>query len=146
MLQSIELFSTNRSPFDSNSVFVDNLVSFYDYFKWESARHFPEQTLSMIHLGSAITAGALSDFLCNPMFVVRTRLQTESLHHNASFTGNKGPTSSKHTIQQTVQMIYAEGGFNILERHDCKFTWLITCSSPISRVRKVKGILSGKQS
>lgn len=68
----------------------------------------------MIHLGSAITAGALSDFLCNPMFIVRTRLQTASLHHNFNSIGNKRTLSSssskKLTIQQTVRMLYAEGG------------------------------------
>ena len=64
----------------------------------------------MIHLGSAITAGALSDFLCNPMFVVRTRLQTESLHNNTNSSGNKGTSSPKQTILQTVRTLYAEGG------------------------------------
>lgn len=61
----------------------------------------------MIHLGSAITAGALSDVLCNPMFVIRTRLQTEALHNTIE---NKMSSFSKQTIQQTVRMLYAEGG------------------------------------
>lgn len=64
----------------------------------------------MIHLGSAITAGALSDLLCNPMFVVRTRLQTESLHHNFNSVRSNSMSSSKKTIQETIRILYAEGG------------------------------------
>jgi hypothetical protein len=36
---------------------------------------------ALIHLTSAISAGAVADILCNPMFVIRTRMQTEALHY-----------------------------------------------------------------
>lgn len=44
------------------------------------------------------------------MFVVRTRLQTESLHHKISPIGESWTSSSKQTIQETVRALYAEGG------------------------------------
>jgi solute carrier family 25 (mitochondrial folate transporter), member 32 len=89
-------------------------VSFYDYFKRTWSRRFPEQNLSLVHLGSAITAGAISDLLCNPMFVVRTRLQTESLHRNVNNPEVSGLT--QRTIVQTIQLLFAEGGFFIFWR------------------------------
>ena len=44
------------------------------------------------------------------MFVVRTRLQTESLHHNIDCDGGKNISSSKQTIHETIRILYAEGG------------------------------------
>ena len=63
-------------------------------------------TPSLVHLGSAVTAGAVSDVICNPMFVVRTRLQTESLHHQRQHW----------TIRQTIASLYREGGLLIFWR------------------------------
>ena len=34
----------------------------------------------IIHCLSAISTGAVADLICNPFFVVRTRLQTQALH------------------------------------------------------------------
>jgi solute carrier family 25 folate transporter 32 len=45
-------------------------------------------------------AGAAADIICNPMFVVRTRLQTEALHGTVTPSG----------IFQTVRALHAEGG------------------------------------
>ena len=50
-------------------------------------------------MSSAVMSGIVSDIVCNPMFVVRTRLQTESLH------GTHG-----HGIIQTTKALYQEGG------------------------------------
>jgi solute carrier family 25 (mitochondrial folate transporter), member 32 len=60
---------------------------------------------SFIHGLSAISAGAIADIVCNPMFVVRTRLQTEALHGN-----------HHTTILQTVAALYREGGLLIFWR------------------------------
>jgi solute carrier family 25 folate transporter 32 len=66
----------------------------------------PDRNPSLIHCGSAILAGAAADILCNPMFVVRTRLQTEALHGSRV----------AHGIFQTVQSLYKEGGVFIFWR------------------------------
>jgi solute carrier family 25 (mitochondrial folate transporter), member 32 len=79
---------------------------------------------SLIHMMSAVQAGAIADVVCNPMFVVRTRLQTEALHDLASrpATGGAGASSSTSptssmlrpprtlTIAATVRNLYREGG------------------------------------
>lgn len=56
-------------------------------------------------MGSAISAGAIADVLINPMFVVRTRLQTEALYTNA-----------QSTIAKTIRDLYQEGGWRIFWR------------------------------
>lgn len=60
-------------------------------------------------MGAAVGAGAVADVLCNPMFVIRTRLQTEALHHTATSTAP--PPSS--TILSTARQLYAESNGNI---------------------------------
>jgi solute carrier family 25 (mitochondrial folate transporter), member 32 len=74
------------------------------------SRYFPEQHASLIHMGSAVSAGAISDVLCNPMFVVRTRLQTESLHifYKKSLLAESSRKQS--TIIQMIKQLYSEGG------------------------------------
>jgi solute carrier family 25 folate transporter 32 len=66
----------------------------------------PGRNPALIHCGSAILAGAAADVLCNPMFVVRTRLQTEALHGSRV----------AHGIVQTIQSLYKEGGVLIFWR------------------------------
>jgi solute carrier family 25 folate transporter 32 len=61
---------------------------------------------ALIHLTSAISAGAVADILCNPMFVIRTRMQTEALHYFQMPEGDRKP----HSILQTVRGLYKEGG------------------------------------
>lgn len=73
-------------------------------------RHFPEQHTSVIHMGSAVSAGAISDVLCNPMFVVRTRLQTESLHIFVEKSLHAENSPKQSTITQMMKQIYSEGG------------------------------------
>jgi solute carrier family 25 (mitochondrial folate transporter), member 32 len=74
---------------------------------YSSNDHFTPilQYTSLIHGLSAISAGAIADIVCNPMFVVRTRLQTEALHGN-----------HHTTILQTVAALYREGGVLIFWR------------------------------
>jgi solute carrier family 25 folate transporter 32 len=76
---------------------------------------------SLIHLVSAVQAGAIADIVCNPMFVVRTRLQTQALHDVA----NRRPALSSQlsppsiaparspptlSIAATVRSVFRESG------------------------------------
>ena len=76
----------------------------YDDCKRRWTVEYPDVNPMWVHMGSAISAGAVSDVICNPMFVVRTRLQTEALHS----MGN-GP-QSKLSMIQTARALYQEGG------------------------------------
>jgi len=67
---------------------------------------------ALIHLTSAITAGAVADIICNPMFVIRTRMQTEALHYFQVPVQQRKP----HTILQTATMLYKEGSIPIFWR------------------------------
>ena len=60
----------------------------------------------LVHMSSAIMAGAVADFFCNPMFVVRTRMQTEVLHYMERPVADRKP----HGIAQTVKGLYRENG------------------------------------
>ena len=51
-------------------------------------------------MAAAIMAGTISDIVCNPMFVVRTRLQTEALHG----------TGEKQSMIQTARALLVESG------------------------------------
>lgn len=79
----------------------------YDHFKRTWSQH--NANPAWVHMGSAVTAGGISDVICNPMFVVRTRIQTEILHELAA---NHRP----NTILQTIQALYREGGIAIFWR------------------------------
>lgn len=71
-----------------------------------------EAVKHMVHMGSAIGAGAIADFFCNPMFVVRTRMQTEALHYMEVPRSERKP----HGILQTIKGLYAEGGILVFWR------------------------------
>lgn len=62
---------------------------------------------SGVHMASAVLAGSVADFVCNPMFVVRTRMQTEALHmfENGVVEGHR-----TMGIGETVKSLYREGG------------------------------------
>lgn len=84
----------------------------YQYMKDEIAKVaigndsiMKDQGGALIHMSSAILAGGVVDFVCNPMFVVRTRMQTEALH-----------TSSQLSITGTFKNLYQEGGIPIFWR------------------------------
>ena len=62
-----------------------------------------------VHIVSAIFAGAIADFVCNPLFVVRTRMQTEALHYFERPLEERKP----HGIISTVKGLYREGGQSI---------------------------------
>ena len=77
----------------------------YDDCKRRWAHDYPEVNPMWIHMGAAVTAGVVSDIICNPMFVVRTRLQTEALHNVAN-----GRPPERLSMIQTAKALYAEGG------------------------------------
>jgi len=67
---------------------------------------------ALVHLSSAISAGAVADVICNPMFVVRTRMQTEALHYFQTPPSERQP----HGLIRTVGGMYKEGGVPIFWR------------------------------
>eukprot|EP00581_Thalassiosira_minuscula_P017957 CAMPEP_0183732028 /NCGR_PEP_ID=MMETSP0737-20130205/37249_1 /TAXON_ID=385413 /ORGANISM="Thalassiosira miniscula, Strain CCMP1093" /LENGTH=379 /DNA_ID=CAMNT_0025964919 /DNA_START=421 /DNA_END=1557 /DNA_ORIENTATION=- len=67
---------------------------------------------ALVHLSSAMTAGAVADIVCNPMFVVRTRMQTEALHYFQMPLSERKP----HGVAKTVLGMYKEGGLPVFWR------------------------------
>lgn len=84
----------------------------YEEFKRRWSTRSPEVNPSIVHMGSAVGAGVIADIICNPMFVIRTRLQTEALHDAASGVPPHKPT----TILTTAQSLLREGGPRIFWR------------------------------
>jgi solute carrier family 25 folate transporter 32 len=87
-------------------------VTIYDDLKRRAAYEYPHIHPAVIHMGSAVAAGGVADSFANPMFVVRTRLQTESLHDMA----NHAPSHKPATIRATVVSLLKEGGPKIFYR------------------------------
>ena len=69
-------------------------VPLYDEFKWRAQQRYPDQNPVLLHMGSAVAAGAVADVLCNPAFVVRTRLQTEAVHRMQQATAAAAESSN----------------------------------------------------
>jgi len=84
----------------------------YDDLKRRWSSVSPTTNPSVVHCGSAVLAGGVSDLICNPMFVVRTRLQTEALHHIVEHTTQREPSG----IIRTIKSLYKEGGYPIFWR------------------------------
>ena len=59
----------------------------YDETKYLCSIHYPHLHPSIVHCGSAVFTGAIADVFCNPLFFIRTRLQTQALHQLAEHTG-----------------------------------------------------------
>lgn len=76
----------------------------YNDLKRYGATAYPQHSTAIIHMGAAVSAGAVSDILCNPLFVIRTRIQTDFLH------GGGVPKS----IAETARSLLAESGGNYL--------------------------------
>jgi solute carrier family 25 (mitochondrial folate transporter), member 32 len=71
---------------------------------------------ALVHMGSAVLAGGIADVLINPMFVVRTRMQTEGLHHLNLNNNGKNFNATRTSLYQTVRNLYQEGGYSIFWR------------------------------
>jgi solute carrier family 25 (mitochondrial folate transporter), member 32 len=83
----------------------------YDETKYYVSTNYPEYHPSMVHMSSAVFTGAVADVICNPLFVVRTRLQTQALHQLADHQ-NLQATG----IVQTAKELYAQHGFPVFWR------------------------------
>jgi solute carrier family 25 folate transporter 32 len=76
----------------------------YDETKFIVRQKYPQwnqQHPSLVHCGSAVFTGAVADVICNPLFVVRTRLQTQALHNMAD--GISGQTGMYKTALELYQ-------------------------------------------
>lgn len=70
------------------------------------------QCPAVVHMWSAILAGGVADFVCNPMFLVRTRMQTEALHYFEQPLAERCP----HGVIRTIRNLYSEGGIPVFWR------------------------------
>ena len=100
-----------------------NKVPLYDDFKRHSQNRYPHANPSLIHMSSAVLAGAVSDVICNPLFVIRTRIQTEALHSimknsasSSSITSSAQIPKTHTGMIQTIKLLYEEGGWRIFWR------------------------------
>lgn len=76
------------------------------HIRWED---YNSRVPPQVHLVSAILAGAGADLVCNPLFVVRTRMQTEALHYLERSVEDQRPLG----MAKTVKHLYREGGVKI---------------------------------
>jgi len=77
----------------------------------------------VVHCLSAIATGAVADVICNPFFVVRTRLQTQALHEltaSASSGGsgsvNSGKPHQRVSMLQMAQRLKSQHGIPVFWR------------------------------
>jgi solute carrier family 25 (mitochondrial folate transporter), member 32 len=133
------VFSSSSSSSTTYSNGTEHIVPLYEEFKkrGEQQRQQQQRQLldndndntnnngimvlpaAVVHMGSAVLAGGIADVLINPMFVVRTRMQTEGLHtHFSSSTNNNHSTTPpvRTSLYQTVRNLYKEGGVAIFWR------------------------------
>ena len=71
----------------------------------------------VIHCVSAILTGAVADVICNPFFVVRTRLQTQALHELTE--GNLG----KNNVQQKSRVSMLQMARLLKQEHGLPVFW-----------------------
>jgi solute carrier family 25 folate transporter 32 len=83
----------------------------YDETKYYVSTNYPDYHPSLVHMGSAVFTGAVADVICNPCFVVRTRLQTQALHQFADHEALKATG-----MVQTAKDLYRQGGVSIFWR------------------------------
>jgi solute carrier family 25 folate transporter 32 len=77
----------------------------YDETKHYASTHYSHLHPSAIHCGSAVMTGAVADVICNPLFVIRTRLQTQALHQLAEHT-----QLQQTGMLQTARQLYTAHG------------------------------------
>lgn len=74
----------------------------------------------VVHCLSAIMTGAVADVICNPFFVVRTRLQTQALHELAgsstSNSNNKNNNNKRLSMLQMARLLKEQHGVPVFWR------------------------------
>ena len=77
----------------------------YDECKHVLSQNYPHSNPAVLHCTSAVITGAMADVICNPLFVVGTRLQTQALH-----------TTTRLSMVQTAVQLYQTSGYSIFWR------------------------------
>ena len=93
----------------------------YEQTKHYVATHYQHMNPSFIHCGSAVFTGAVADVLCNPLFVIRTRLQTQALHRQDTISPQSTSSSVSRinnptTMRQTATALYQTHGITVFWR------------------------------
>lgn len=83
----------------------------YDHLKYEMSQKYQNWHPSFVHCASAVMTGAVADVICNPLFVVRTRLQTQALHQLA-----ENQVMHQSGIIQTARGLYQTHGLLVFWR------------------------------
>jgi solute carrier family 25 folate transporter 32 len=83
----------------------------YDETKHKVRTNYPEIPPALVHMGSAVFTGTVADVMCNPLFVIRTRLQTQALHQ---LTGHQQLQQS--SMKQTAKELFANHGITVFWR------------------------------
>lgn len=88
----------------------------YAHNKTFIAEYYPELNTSIVHLLSAVVAGAAGDILTNPFWVTRTRIQTLILHPEAHLKSNVGTVEMMQSIyrREGVKAFYKGLGASFL--------------------------------
>lgn len=85
---------------------------------------------SLSHMVSAISAGAISDVLLNPLFVVRTRMQTQHMGQQQLKTSLETNTTSTHHNSKTSTAINASKPITLSNTASTTHSATCTSTSP----------------
>lgn len=96
--------------YDETKDFLTNRQDF-----WDAGAYHP----GVVHCLSAIMTGAVADLICNPLFVVRTRLQTQALHELTA-TSSTASTTNKGGHQRISMIQMAR---RLKEQNGIPFFW-----------------------
>jgi len=70
----------------------------------------------LVHCISAISTGAVADLICNPLFVVRTRLQTQALHELTSGSTTINNRTRPTSMIQMANQLHTKHGITVFWR------------------------------
>lgn len=96
----------------------------YEETKYTVATHFPRLDPSVVHCGSAVLTGAVADVVCNPLFVIRTRIQTQALHQLVEQQQQQiGSIRSHTTTTKTPTMVQTALELYHSSNHGMRIFW-----------------------